>query len=175
MRKPKKRKKPNKPKKPLILCVEDEPEVLAALVRDLEPFTPGFQIESTEDAAEAEEVIQEALGADQPLALALVDHLLPGVLGVDLLASLHANPATASARRVLVTGQAGHADTVRAINEAKIDHYIAKPWEVEELRAVVREQLTTFVIDALEDPLPFVPMLDSPRLMDAVRARRSDT
>ena len=57
---------------------------------------------------------------------------------------------TRAARRVLVTGQAGHEDTIRAINEAELDHYVAKPWDPEEFRAVVREQLTDFVLTKLD-------------------------
>ena len=44
-----------------------------------------------------------------------------------------------------MTGQAGLEDTVRAVNEANLDHYIAKPWDAEALQAIVREQLTEYV------------------------------
>jgi two-component system chemotaxis response regulator CheY len=31
-------------------------------------------------------------------------------------------------RKILLTGQANHADTIRAVNEAHIDNYFEKPW-----------------------------------------------
>jgi two-component system chemotaxis response regulator CheY len=159
--------------RPLILCVEDEPEVLEVLIRDLEPFAIAFHIEPVEDTAEAREVIQASAAAGEPLALVLCDHVLPREKGVDFLIALRGDDATKAARLVLVTGQAGLDDTVRAVNRAGLDHYVAKPWNPEELRAVVRDQLTEFVIDQSEDLLPFVPVLDGVRLMGEIQSRKS--
>jgi two-component system chemotaxis response regulator CheY len=75
---------------------------------------------------------------------------------------------------VLLTGQADHQDTIRAINDAGLDWYISKPWQLEELQAVVVRQLTDFVVDVGLDPLPYVSELDGARLMDAY-ARRGPT
>ena len=71
---------------------------------------------------------------------------------------------TANARKVLVTGQADQADTIRAVNEAGLDHYIAKPWRAARLQEVVRAQLTDFVLEAGLDPLAH------PRALDAARS-----
>ena len=154
-----------------ILCVEDEPEVRDALVRDLDPFAAAFRIEATEDADDARQVAQECLDDGDSIGLVLCDHLLPGTVGVDLLIELKANAATASARKVLVTGQAGLEDTVRAVNQADLDHYIAKPWTPQELHTVVRQQLTEYVIDEVDDVLPYVSVLDGPRLLEALKTR----
>lgn len=156
----------------LILCVEDESEVRDALVRDLEPFATVFQIEPSEDVADARQVVEEHLAARGRLALALCDHVMPGTSGVDFLVELNGNPATAKARKVLVTGQAGLEDTVKAVNRADLDHYIAKPWSIEELHTIVRRQLTQFVIEEVEDLLPFVQILDGPSLLAALRNRK---
>ncbi|MCB0993068.1 MAG: response regulator, partial [Acidimicrobiales bacterium] len=102
-------------------------------------------------------------------------HRLPGRTGVDLLVQLHNDPATAPIRKVLITGQAGHQDTIRAINSADLDHYIAKPWTPEDLRATVVEQLTDFVIDQGLDLLDHLDVLDAPRLLEAYsRGTRPD-
>ena len=69
---------------------------------------------------------------------------------------------------MLLTGQAGHEDTIRAINQADLDHYISKPWTPAELHAVVREQLTEYVLQNVEDVLPYVAMLDGARLLERV-------
>ena len=73
------------------------------------------------------------------------------------------------ARTVLVTGQADQDDTIRALNEAGLDHYISKPWDADALRAVVRDQLTNFVLAAEVDPLPYMALLDGVRIMEAIR------
>ena len=157
-----------------ILCVEDEPEVRDAVLRDLEPFAGVFRIEAAEDVVEAREVLAECAADGDPVGMILCDHLLPGETGVDFLVELHADPDTASLRKVLITGQAGQEDTIRAVNEADLHHYIAKPWAPEQLQAVVRAQLTEYVLAEADDLLPFVSVLDGPRLLEAVSHRRSD-
>jgi len=157
-----------------ILVIEDEPEVREAIFRDLESFAGSFLIELAEDVSDARTVMEELSASGDRVGLALCDHLLPGERGVDFLVELNAGPATRSIRKVLITGQAGLEDTVRAVNEADLDHYIAKPWTVENLHEVVRQQLTDYVIDNEEDLLPFVAILDGPRLMAAISERGFD-
>jgi len=72
-------------------------------------------------------------------------------------------------RKVLVTGQADLADTVRAVNDADLDHYIAKPWDPNELHETVRRMLTDFVEVAGINPLPHLAALDQARAMDLAR------
>jgi len=150
----------------VILCIEDEDEVREAVVRDLEVFEPTFLVEMAEDADDARQVLKEVSAADDVVALVIADHRLPGMQGTDFLIELHGEPGTAKARKVLLTGQAGHEDTIRAINEASLDHYISKPWTEEELHSVVRDQLTEYVLENVEDVLPYVAMLDAPRLLE---------
>lgn len=157
----------------LILCIEDEAEVRDALVRDLAAFRAHFRVEAAEDADDARAVLRDAESKGDRVGLFLCDHLLPGQRGVDLLIDLHRQPATRPARKVLITGQAGLDDTIRAINEAGLHHYIAKPWRPEDLHAVVRAQLTEYVIAADENLLPYVSTLDGARLLEAIAQRKS--
>ena len=70
---------------------------------------------------------------------------------------------------MLVTGQAGHEDTIRAINDGGLHHYISKPWKSENLVEIVRAQLTEFVLQSSEiDPMPYVAILDGPRLLEKI-------
>ncbi|MGV3757982.1 MAG: response regulator [Actinomycetota bacterium] len=159
----------------VVLVVEDEPEVREALVRDLAAITASVRVEAAEDAEDASAVVREVTAASDVLGLVLADHRLPGRSGVDLLVELEDDPAHRGVtRKVLVTGQADHADTIRAVNEAGLDHYIAKPWDPAQLLAVTRDALTGAVLDAGLDPLPFVADLDGPRLLEAYARRRGD-
>lgn len=158
----------------VILLVEDEPEVRDAVLRDLDPFEPLFRVEPAEDATDARAVLEEVAASGAAVGLVLCDHLLPGRRGTDFLIDLNRDPATRSIRKVLLTGQAGLEDTIRAVNEADLDHYVAKPWEPEELRAVVRDQLTDYVLEHEEDLLAYVNILDGPRLLEAVKERGWD-
>jgi CheY-like chemotaxis protein len=151
----------------LILVVEDEPEVRAEVVRDLS-FAGMIRVEQADDVADARDALDEVDRAGDHLGLIVADHRLPGgENGVDLLVSLRENPATRAIRTILLTGQAGHQDTIRAINDADLDHYFSKPWDPNELAAVAVRLLTDFVIDVGIDPLRYVRELDGPRLMAA--------
>ena len=157
-----------------ILVVEDEPEVREALLRDLRVFEEDFLIEAAEDVDDARDVLAQLEDSGAATALILCDHLLPGERGVDFLIELNQEAATSPIRKVLVTGQAGLEDTVRAVNQADLDHYIAKPWTPEGLQATVRAQLTDFVIDEWDDLLAYVSVLDGTRLMAAIAERGHD-
>ena len=57
----------------------------------------------------------------------------------------------------------------KALNQAGLDYYIAKPWDPQTLRNVVREQLTDYVLETGIDPLPYMPVLDGVRIMESIR------
>ncbi len=152
----------------VILVVEDDPPVRDALVADLAPFGAVARIEVAESAEEASELVAD-LGRDERLALVLADHRLPGRSGVDFLVGLSGSMADPAVRKVLVTGQADHADTIRAVNDAGLDHYIAKPWDPDDLATVVRDLLSRWVADQVDDVLPYLAHLDSEILLPAVR------
>lgn len=155
----------------VILVVEDEPEVRAAVVRDLETAFRTIRVDQSSDADDALAALTEAETVGDRVGLILADHRLPGRSGVDLLVALHDAPETRAIRKVLVTGQADQQDTIRAINEGGLDHYISKPWEPGDLIAVAKDQLTDFVIEAGIDPLAHMRDLDGARLAEAFADR----
>ncbi len=159
-----------------IVSLEDEPEVRQAITRDLEPFAEAFRIEGAEDVEEARELLASIRKDGDVVGLILCDHRLPGTTGVDFLTEIEGDEEMRRMRKVLVTGQAGHEDTIRAINAGGLDHYVSKPWLPEQLVAVVREQLTDFVLSSPEvDALPYVGVLDGARLMEKIgRGTRVD-
>ena len=88
---------------------------------------------------------------------------------MDFLVELMKDERFSATRTVLVTGQADQSDTIRAVNQAGLDYYIGKPWNPDELRAVVRDQLTEYVLESGVNPLPYVSVLDGVRVMEAIR------
>lgn len=156
-----------------ILCVDDERDVLESVERDLASLEDVFPIELAENAAEGHALIKEIYSKNDCVGLILCDHIMPGESGVDFLISLNQLPETRSTRKVLLTGQAELEDTVRAINKADLNHYIAKPWESDTLMDTAREQLTTYVIENHLDPLPFMRVLDASRLAEVIRKRNN--
>lgn len=154
-----------------VLVLEDEPGVRDALVRDLTPFADRVRVEAAEDVPDAWAVLDELEQDGDRLALVLADHRLPGTTGVDFLVEVHTDVDTEQVRTVLVTGQADLEDTIRAVNRAGLHHYVAKPWDPDELRGIVRDQLTRFVIEAGIDPLPHLAVLDAAQAMEVLRGR----
>ncbi len=149
-----------------VLILEDEPEVRQALQRDLIDMIPTIRLEPAQDVEDARHVIEDILKSGDQLALALCDHRMPGQTGVEFLVEMAGDKRTAKTRKVLVTGQADLADTVKAVNDAELHHYVAKPWDREELRAVVRKQLTDYVEAQKINPMPFMEVLDEDRAFE---------
>lgn len=154
--------------RPVVLVVEDDPPVRDALVADLAPFREIVRVEVAESAEEAAELVAD-LGRDERLALVLADHRLPGRSGVDFLVGLTGPGTDRAVRKVLVTGQADHSDTIRAVNDAGLHHYVAKPWDPEQLAGVVRDLLSQWVAEQVDDVLPYLAHLDPETLLPAVR------
>ncbi|MDF2152381.1 response regulator [Vibrio sp. CAU 1672] len=157
----------------LILCVDDEREVLDSVLQDLAQFEEHFIVEGAESVTEAREVIEDFIAEGVKLALILCDHIMPEQTGISFLIELNQNSDTQSARKILLTGQAGLEDTVEAVNHASLDYYIAKPWRGDTLREVLRKQLTEFVIHNDDNLLSWVSVLDSEAILNAMAERRA--
>ena len=157
--------------KHLILCVDDEREVLDSVSQDLECFEPYFYLESAESVTEAQQVIDDYQQREIPLALILCDHIMPKKNGIQFLIEL--TTENANSRKLLLTGQAGLEDTVDAINHASIDFYIGKPWNGDQLRDVIKNQLTQYIIENESDLMPWMAVLDKEALLNAMADKRT--
>jgi CheY-like chemotaxis protein len=154
-----------------IICVEDEPQVLDVIIRDLGQLENVFPIEVANSADEARQLIQEIKDEGNRIGLVLCDHIMPGDKGIDLLIEMQKDSFTEHTRKVLITGQAGLEDTIQAVNLARLNRYIAKPWDPKNLVEVARQELTEYVISQEKDLLRFMPVLDQAKLQEAIRNR----
>jgi thioredoxin reductase (NADPH) len=119
--------------KPLIVAVDDEPAVLAAVARDLRSEYGGrFRIVRAGSGPEALEALRQARLRSEAAALLLVDQRMPGMSGLTFLAE--ASQLYPDAKRVLLTAYADTEASIRAINETKLDYYLMKPWDPPEER-----------------------------------------
>jgi thioredoxin reductase (NADPH) len=115
-------------KKPLILTVDDDPQVLGAIVQDLrQEFRQDYRILSVGSGPEALTVLEELRTRAEPLALILADQRMPEVEGIEVLT--RARELFPEAKRVLLTAYADTTAAIRAINSAQVDHYLLKPWD----------------------------------------------
>ncbi|HIU18138.1 MAG TPA: response regulator [Candidatus Avidesulfovibrio excrementigallinarum] len=132
----------------VIICVDDQREVLAGVARDLAILEPFVRIEECESAKEARTLLNELDVEGRPVALIVCDHIMPEVSGVEFLSSLVTDRRFPHVKKLLLTGQATHKDTIEAVNSARIDFYIEKPWEPDALASVCRRLISEFLFDA---------------------------
>lgn len=143
-----------------ILCVDDQREVLATLKKDLQIYEPAFSIQTTESSAEADELLDDLLNDGEQVALIICDHIMPGENGIDFLCRINADERLGKMKKILLTGLATHADTIRAINEAKINFYTEKPWDDEELFTAIKRLLREYLIESGNNPTDFEVLND---------------
>ena len=114
--------------KPILLTVDDDPEVLNAIERDLrQHFRTDYRIVKASSGAEALATVTELKQRGSQLALFLVDERMPYMTGTQFLAE--AIKIYPDARKVLLTAYADTETAIRAINQIGLDHYLVKPWE----------------------------------------------
>ena len=116
--------------KPPLLIVDDEPEVLASL-RSL--FRRQYKVLTAERADQALDILR--LGTE--VHVIITDQRMPGMTGVELLARVREE--FPDVIRLMMTGYADVNSVVNAVNEGNVYRYIGKPWDPDELTAVVRQ------------------------------------
>lgn len=119
--------------KPIILTVDDDPDVLRAIERDLRiRYRGDFRVLKARSAEEALDAVRELKRRGTPIALFLVDQRMPGRTGTELLADLR--QLDPDARKVLLTAYADTEAAITSINTIGLDHYLLKPWDPPEER-----------------------------------------
>jgi signal transduction histidine kinase len=125
-----------------IVCVDDEQAVLNQLSAQItRRFGATHLVECAESAEEALALIPElASGAD--VQLVICDQVMPGMKGDRFLEIV--SRQWPEVMRVLLTGQAGLASAIYAINNAGLHRYVEKPWEAEDLNLTIEGLLTQY-------------------------------
>jgi len=136
--------------KPVLLIVDDEPQVLNAVERDLRAHYRGdYRIVKAGSGAEALEAVNQLKRRNNPLALFLADQRMPSMTGTEFLAE--AIKIYPDARKVLLTAYADTQAAISSINQIGLDYYLMKPWDPPE------EHLFPILDDLLSDWKATVP------------------
>jgi len=120
--------------KPKILVVDDEPDNLDLLYRT---FYRDYKVLRAISGPAA----LDLLAQEGEVAVIISDQRMPMMSGTEFL-SLTATQYP-DIIRIILTGYTDVEDLVEAINAGKVFKYVTKPWEAEELKAVVRQALDT--------------------------------
>lgn len=114
--------------KPVLLTVDDDPEVLNAIERDLRHhFRADYRVVKASSGAQGLETVHQLKQRGAQIALFLVDERMPQMTGTEFL--IEAIKVYPDARRVLLTAYADTETAITAINRIGLDHYLLKPWE----------------------------------------------
>lgn len=129
---------------PAILTVDDEPEVLRAVERDLRRrYGKDYRILGTDSGSGAVDLLKQLKTRGDSLALTLADQRMPHMSGLDVLGQcMQFFP---QAKRALLTAYADTNAAIAAINTARVHYYLLKPWDPPE------EKLYPVLDDLLED------------------------
>lgn len=139
--------------KPIIMTVDDEPQVLNAIERDLrQHYRSDYRIVKANSGAEALQAVQEFKKRNAPVALFLADQRMPEMSGTEFLTQ--AVKFYPEARKVLLTAYADTEAAITSINLIGLDHYLMKPWDPPEqhLYPILDELLSDWQATV---PLPY--------------------
>jgi thioredoxin reductase (NADPH) len=129
---------------PVILTVDDDPDVLHAIERDLRKhYEERYRVLRADSGLAALDLLRRLQQRNEAVALLLVDHRMPQMNGVEMLRE--AIKIYPNAKRALLTAYADTDAAIKAINEVRLHHYLLKPWDPPE------QQLFPVLDDLLDD------------------------
>ena len=129
-------------KKPIIFAIDDDPQVLNAIARDIRnAYRKEYRIIHTESPNQALATLRELKQKNETVAMFVTDQRMPEMLGVDFLE--RAKALYPEAKRILLTAYSDIEAAIKAINTVQLDYYLMKPWDPpeEKLYPVLSDQL----------------------------------
>ncbi|MEG4807167.1 response regulator [Microcoleus sp. F8-D3] len=125
--------------KPVILCVDDEPDILNNLKMQLKKeFKNDYFYELAESGDEALDLL-EGFQEKAQVIVVVSDWLMPGIKGDELLIKVHQKYPKII--KVMLTGQADAAAVGRAVEEADLYCCLYKPWQSKDLIETIKSGL----------------------------------
>jgi CheY-like chemotaxis protein len=116
--------------KPLILCADDDPDILALLALRLEGA--GYRVAQAVDGEQALTLAREL----KP-SVVVLDVMMPRLMGIEVVEALRADPGTRDLRVILVSARAQQSDVEVGL-AAGADAYLSKPFQASELIELVQ-------------------------------------
>ena len=128
-----------------VLCVDDEEIILKSLRRQLRLVSPNIRCEFAQSSEVALNLMERRNSTQSPFVLMIVDHLMPGMKGDELLKkSTLLSPNT---YQIMLTGQIDGATVGQVVNHARLFRFLSKPWSFEELNVAVHSALDSYQRD----------------------------
>jgi DNA-binding response OmpR family regulator len=156
-------------RKTRLLIVDDEAHIRAALVRALSLV--GYEVDEAASGQEALALLQR-----EPYDLMVLDMILPGVEGIDVLRQAHQIQANVSI--IILTGNASLESAIAAVKSAAVD-YLLKPASIHDIIDAITNALQKqaasaqkeFLVDALGEALERVDSAESSLTLSQIPQR----
>lgn len=129
-------------KKGLILCVDDEPNILRSLNWLLRK---DFDVLTAPSGHEALDLVRQ-----HDFDVIISDQRMPGMTGVEFLREVC--KISPRPMRILLTGYSDLEAVLRSVNESEVFRFINKPWDIKELPKIIAE--AAFIAKAHPTPMP---------------------
>lgn len=117
-----------------ILVVEDAPDISSLL--KIYFVSQGYEVMTAMRGKDALDICRKT-----PPNLALLDVNLPDMEGYDIGKSLRASPLTRHIPIIFLTARGERQDRLRGLGEVQAQYYIVKPFDIEEVHTIVKNQL----------------------------------
>lgn len=130
--------------KPVLMTVDDDPEVLGAIDRDLRAhYGSQYRVMKVATGADAVNTARRLKERGTPIAMFIVDQRMPWMTGTEVLTEVQ--KIHPESKKVLLTAYADTDAAITSINTIGLDHYLMKPWDPPE------EKLYPVLDDLLAD------------------------
>ncbi|MBI3965850.1 MAG: response regulator, partial [Chloroflexi bacterium] len=130
--------------KPVVLTVDDDPDVLRAVERDLRRrYGDRYRIVRADSGKAALDALGKLKLRNDQVALFVADQRMPEMSGVEFLQE--ARRIFPNAKSTLLTAYADTEAAIQAINLLRLDFYLLKPWDPPD------ERLYPVIDDLLDD------------------------
>ncbi len=127
----------------VLLVIDDEEEVTKSLKR---VFRKRYKVRTATSAEEGLDIME-----DVAVHVVISDQRMPGMKGTEFFKKvIDRHP---KAVRMILTGYSDLESVVDAINEGQVYRYITKPWEPDQLTAIVKDSFDRYRLQAENDRL----------------------
>ncbi|MEJ2665371.1 MAG: response regulator [Spirochaetia bacterium] len=124
--------------KSLILCIDDEVNILKSIKRLF--IDEEYEIMTTTKGEEGLELLKK-----RKVDVLITDQQMPGIKGLEIIKQ--AKKISPQTVRIMITGYSDIDVTISAINEGEIHRYIAKPWDNDQFKQIVKSVLVKNAAD----------------------------
>ncbi len=126
-----------------IICVDDDLALLESLRQQVETLHGAtHEVIISGDAEEALNLIYDLQRQGRAVELVIADLVMPGMTGDRLLEIV--NSRFPQIMKVLLTGHSAVDSALYTINNAKLDKYVSKPWQTEDLQLTLASLLAQY-------------------------------